>query len=413
MKNRKRCFKRLVQLGYLPMMNRRLLSLVWLVVAGLVRAEQSPVLIGIDAEFGLPGSISAQAIERGARVAVDEINRGGGVLGGRKLEIVTTDNRSVPARAEANIAELATRPNLVAVMCGRFSTAMLDALPMVHDKQLILLDPWAAADEITINALRPNYAFRVSMRDGFAMPVMMRYARSKGALRVGILSMNNSWGRSNVLAAERFWKQSGRPRIVAEEWFNFGDRSFVEQYMRLRTAGAQAILLVPLEKEGAAFVRELAALPAAQRLPIIATWGATGGKFVEEAGEDLFKIDFSVVQTFSFDRGDPARVASFMATYTRLYGAAVPAQIEAPNGVAQAYDLIHILARGIDLAGTTDRPAVRDALERVRGYRGLVRNYPEPFSPGRHDALTEADVFMAVYRRDGSLQPVSSGRGKP
>ena len=62
--------------------------------------------IAIDAEFGIPNSTSAQAIRNGAQVAVNEINAAGGVLG-RPLEIVTKDNRGVPARALNHLREAA------------------------------------------------------------------------------------------------------------------------------------------------------------------------------------------------------------------------------------------------------------------------------------------------------------------
>jgi branched-chain amino acid transport system substrate-binding protein len=61
-----------------------LLSLVLVVAVTLpAQADQPPVLIGIDAEFGVPGSTSAQAIRLGATIAIEEINAAGGVLGGR------------------------------------------------------------------------------------------------------------------------------------------------------------------------------------------------------------------------------------------------------------------------------------------------------------------------------------------
>ncbi len=372
-----------------------------------VLAVEKPVLVGIDAEFSLPNSTSAQAIERGARTAVDEINQMGGVLGGRPLEVVITDNRSMPARAEANLAQLAERPDLVAVLCGRFSTAVLDALPLIHEKRLVFLDPWASADGIIDNNYQPNYAFRLSLRDVDAAPLLMRRALAKHAGKIGILAVNNAWGRSNVHAAEVYAAANGAPTIVDEQWHNFGDRSLIQQYLKLRNAGAQAVILAAAEMEGAAFVRELAGLPPAMRLPVISTWGVTGGRFLEEAGQGLFAIDFSVVQSFSFEHVPPARLAGFMDSYARLYGPTEAAKIIPATGVAQAYDLIHILARAIDLAGSTDRPRVRDALERVRDYQGLVRDFPEPFDARRHEALGEADLFIATYRRDGSLAPVA------
>jgi len=79
--------------------------------------------------------------------------------------------------------------------------------------------------------------------------------------------------------------------------------------------------------------------------------------------------------------------------------------ILSPVGVAHAYDLTHILAKAIDLAGSTRREAVRDALERVPSHAGLIRKYNPPFTPKRHEALSESDVFLARYSPlDGALE---------
>ena len=52
---------------------RAVLYLFLIIVATAARADSPPVLIGIDAEFGVVGSTSAQAIRLGAQIAVDEI----------------------------------------------------------------------------------------------------------------------------------------------------------------------------------------------------------------------------------------------------------------------------------------------------------------------------------------------------
>ncbi|MBY0431815.1 MAG: ABC transporter substrate-binding protein, partial [Rhodospirillales bacterium] len=51
-----------------------------------------PVYLGLDAEFGLRNSTSAQAIERGILIAIDQVNQAGGVLGGRPLALITRDH---------------------------------------------------------------------------------------------------------------------------------------------------------------------------------------------------------------------------------------------------------------------------------------------------------------------------------
>ena len=381
----------------------RVLFWGWLIIAAAsARADPVPVLIGIDAEFGVVGSTSAQAVRLGAQIAVDEINAAGGVLGGRPLALVEKDNRSVPARSIRNLQELAADPNVVAVLCGKFSPGVIEAVPEVHRLKLPLLDPWAAADVITTHNFRPNYVFRLSLRDSWAMQAMFRYAGQRGAHRVGLLTPNTEWGRSNVQAAQALDQTDSQVHLVDIQWYNWGDPSLLEQYQMLRNAGADGVIFVSNEREGIILIKEIAALPKEQRLPIFAAWGITGGNFFTGSGPALREVDLAVVQTYSFiDAQDP--VAQRVVQAARRYGVAGPRQIESPVGVAHAYDLVQILARALQIAGSTDREALRNALEKVTDYAGLVKTYPQPFTADRYDALSPQDVFMARYAEDGAI----------
>ncbi len=75
-------------------------------------------------------------------------------------------------------------------------------------------------------------------------------------------------------------------------------------------------------------------------------------------------------------------------------------------GTAHAYDLVHLLAAAIRKAVTTDRSEVRDALEQLDRYEGLVRDYDPPFTPLRHDALSAADFRMAAFADGGAIIPI-------
>jgi len=372
-------------------------------------SQKEPVLIGFDGEFGLVNSTSAQAIERGILIAIDEINRAGGVLDGRQLKLVSRDNHSVTARGVRNLKNFAEMPDLVAMFVGRFSPVVLEYVDLAHDLEMNLLNPWAAADAIINNDHKPNYAFRVSLTDSLAMPAMFKNASTGGAKKVGLLLPNTSWGRSNLAAVERYYLQATEPATVGIEWYQWGDQTLIEKYESLRAAGAEAIIFVANNVEAMVLCKEVAVLTEDQRLPIFSHWGVTGGDFSNLMGEDLAKIDFEVLQTFSFFRAEPAKVKQVMAIAERLFGFTRIEQMESPVGTGHAYDLTHILARAIDLAGNTKRSAIRDALEQVKNHRGLVKFYPQPFTADNHDALGKEDLFMAKYRiSDGALVPVSA-----
>lgn len=381
-----------------------LLIFLFLACAG-ARAEPKPVRVGIDAEFGLDNSTSAQAVELGMRAAIYEINRAGGVLGGRPIELVKRDHRSIPARGIRNIEEFARMTDLVAVFGGRFSPVIIEELPTLTATRTLFMAPWSSADGIIDNEMKPNYVYRLSLRDSLAMPKLLQTAAKRGLTRVGLLLTNTSWGRSNLFAAERYAAVNNDVRIVRTAWYNWRDQTLVAKYQALRSAGAQAVVLVANDDEAAVLVREVAALPKKEHVPILSHWGVTGGEFVRQAGPALNQVDFSVIQTFSFFRADKARLAGFMRSLAAVSPIRRIEDIAGPVGVAHAYDLMHILAKAIDLAGSTDRKAVRDALEKVRAHRGLVKDYAPPFTPSRHEALGPRELLMARYRPDGVLVP--------
>ncbi len=367
-----------------------------------------PVYVAIDAEFGLPHSTSAQSIERGARLAVEEINRQGGVLQGRPMQIITTDNLSMPARGIHNISELSRKSDVVAVVSGRFSPVVLETLQTLEKNKMINLAPWSSADGITENKQDPNWVFRLSLKDGYAMPVMLQHARGKGVKKVGLLLTNTAWGRSNEAAAKRYLATVGDLVSVGTAWYNWRDKSLIDKYQNLRKEGAEAIILVANDDEGATLVSEMSALPKDQLLPIISHWGVTGGNFIGQMSNpgDLQRLDFSVVQSFSLFRADPGKVARVMKLAKEIFDISAPEQIDAPVGFGQAYDLVHILARAINLAGSTERARIRDKLEQVQHYDGLVKVFKQPFSRKVHDALVQEDIFMAAYDAQGVIRPL-------
>lgn len=371
-------------------------------------AGKMPVRIGIDAEFGLDNSTSAQAVELGLRTAIAEINAQGGVLHGRPLELVIKDHRSMPARGIRNIAEFAATPDIVAVFGGRFSPVIIEELPKLKETKLLFMAVWSSADVIVDNGMRPNYIYRLSLRDSLAMPKMLKTATQRGLEKVGLLLTNTAWGRSNLDAAEKYAEAEKTPRIVRTAWYNWKDTSLIDKYDMLRKSGAQAILLVANDDEAAMLVREVAALPVSQRLPILSHWGITGGEFAKQAGPALQQVDLSVVQTFSFFNADKNRRDRFMHSLAKVSDIRKIDDIKSPVGVAHAYDMMHILARAIDLAGSTDRASVRDALEKVPDYRGLVKHYQPPFTAARHEALGPEQLLMARYRADGVLVPAKN-----
>jgi branched-chain amino acid transport system substrate-binding protein len=375
---------------------------VFLFIAQVNAQQQAPILIGLTAEFGVENSISAQSIEKGIALAVSEINSSGGIRG-RQLQLIANDDRGVPARGLDNFKSFATHSDVIAVFGGRFSPVAVEVSKSANSERLLFLAPWSAADEITQHP-SPNYVFRTSLNDSWAMSVMLDYALSKRYKRLALIVPNTAWGRSAALAFDIHQKKLGQSQHFVLK-YNWGDSDFSDEISRIQNVKADAIVMVANEAEAVPFVKQLAKLPAAQRLPVISHWGILGGDFAQLTGADLRKIDLAVVYTFSFSRNNSLIAKKVSGAMKSHYGIDVR-KMQAQVGFAHAYDLTHMLASAIQLAYSVDRKAVRDKLEAISSHQGLVRHYTQPFSETDHEALDIHQLFMGRFDEYGNVEKI-------
>ena len=76
-----------------------LLAVAWTPAGPALAQSKEPVKIGLSAAVSGGSAASGEAIKRGLQIATDEINAKGGVLGGRKLELVVRDDEGTRKRA--------------------------------------------------------------------------------------------------------------------------------------------------------------------------------------------------------------------------------------------------------------------------------------------------------------------------
>lgn len=361
------------------------------------------IIVGLDADLTGGSARSGLSIKRGMELAANEINLNGGVLG-KNIRILSRDHSGVSARGIDNISHFSKIKNLVAVVGGLHSPVVLSELENIHKEKIIYLVPWAAATPIIENGYKPNFVFRVSVRDEFAGSVLVKEALKKGKSKIALLLENTGWGRSNQKAMTDALKaEKKEPAIV--EWFNWGEKDLTPQLKRIEASKAEIILLVANAPEGKTILKTM--YRDSIFLPIISHWGITGGSFGKELSEELSKIPFEFLQTYSFLTSKSTKNQKLIQKYSDLYHITHPKEIIAPVGTAHAYDLVYLLAKAIKNTQHLDRPAIRDALENIKSYKGLVKHYKPPFRPNHHDALNSNDLFLAKYDKQGNVIPIS------
>ena len=363
-------------------------------------------IIGLDADMSSGSAISGEAIRRGIELALENINANGGLLG-RSVKLEVRDHRGNPDRGVHNLMEFSRMKNLLAVVGGVHTPVALKQLPLIHEKEIIYLGPWAAGTNVVSNGYNPNFVFRVSVRDEYAGGFLVDCACERQLEKMGLLLERTGWGRSNEKAILNALSRKGLD-AVGVEWFNWGEKKMETQLTNLIENGADVILLVSNPLEGAEVVQTMAAIPKSRRVSIISHWGISAGNFFEVAGNSLDDVDVSFIQSFSFLSSNLSPKARTLASrYTQKFEDAETARdIFAPVGTAHAYEVVMMLFQAVCNAGTGDSVQVRGALENLKYYSGVIRVYDPPFHPSHHDALTINDFILARFAPDGAIVPV-------
>lgn len=386
----------------------KLTIIVLSLLSGAAFGSQQPVYIGFDGGYGQKSDTSAQAIELGAQIAIDEINSRGGVLGGRPLSLVATDNQGLTMRGRDNYIALAKRKDLVAVLGGKHSPVIVESIPDTQLLKLPYISVWGSANQITDSVSVDSYMFRLSLKDEWGGVALLRQAAKISTNhKICVLAPNTAWGRSGerVLHDKA---QGMRVNLASVNWYNWGDKEFGSQLDGCTESGATVIIMIANEPEGALIVNEIARKPVNLRLPIVAHWGITGGAFAALTGHALDQVDLRVIQTFSFVNNQRPRAQSLAKKVMAKQGVNAPDMIQSPVGVAQAYDMVYLLASAVNEARSTDGTRVRDALEHLPPYDGVIRRYAPAFTPSDHDALNAQQVFFARMKSDGAIVPLRS-----
>jgi branched-chain amino acid transport system substrate-binding protein len=388
-------------------MNRVLVTLLGVlaavaVIAGDPGAQPAPVKLGLAAAVSGGSAASGEAIKRGLQIAIDEVNGKGGVLGGRKLELVVRDDEGNPQKGVTIARELVEREKVAAVFGGLHTTVALAQVPVWQELTTPYVGTWAAGTNITRNGKTPNFVFRVSANDDEVDRYLVRYAAERLKRgKPGLLLENTAWGQSNETGLVKWFGERG-VKAVGIEKFNWNDPDMSPQLLRLKQGGADVVMLVANAPEGAQVVKSKAKV--GWDVPIVSHWGISGGRFAELTGEASEGVVF--VQTYSFFGKQNARGEAVLKALRDRYGVKGPEDVTAPVGTANAYDALHLVALAIEQARATEGVRVREALEDLKTeYAGLIKTYRRPFTPEQHDALTERDYIMVVWR-GGKIVPV-------
>jgi branched-chain amino acid transport system substrate-binding protein len=336
----------------------RLVALLASALLSTTGLAQGPIKLGEFASMTGKEAVFGQNANKGTRLAVEEVNAAGGVLG-RKVELVTEDNQSKPGESATVVKKLISRDKVVVVLGDITSGRTLEAAPIAQAAKIPLISPGATNTEVTAKG---NYIFRVCFIDDFQGTVMAKFARETLQLkRVAILSSVSS--AQSVGLAKYFRERFTSPAtvIAAEQKYGEGDKDFRAQLTAIKAAGADGIFVPGYYAEAALICKQARDL--GMKLPLLGVDGWESPDLIAIAGAAAEGCYIST--HYSPESKSPAVVA-FNERFQKRWGVA-------SNALSVlGYDSAMLAIDAIRRAGSTDGAKIRDALAVTTNYAAVT-----------------------------------------
>jgi len=362
----------------------KLASLVALAgISGFALAAD-PILIGVDGPFTGGSSSMGVSMRDGVRLATDEINKAGGVLG-RPIQLVERDDEAKNERGVQIAQELINKEKVVAVV-GYINTGVaLASQRFFQEAKIPVMNNVATGSIVThqFDDQPENYVFRNAAHDSIQAPMVVEEAITRrGYTKVAILADSTNYGQLGREDLEKALAAKGI-KAVAVEKFNVKDVDMTAQLLKAKEAGAQVVLTYGIGPELAQIANGMTKL--GWKVPLIGSWTLSMANFIDNAGPG--GEGARMPQTFIQEPTTPKRTAfinSYLATFKPKDN-----RIDSPVSAAQGYDSVYLLAAAITQAGSTDGPKIKAALENLsKPVEGVVTIYNKPFTKTDHDAIT-------------------------
>jgi branched-chain amino acid transport system substrate-binding protein len=319
-----------------------------------------PIKIGMMVPLTGPIAGAGRCGTRGAQLAVEEINKAGGVLG-RPIELVIEDDHSQTPATVVAFSKLADDKDIVAFLGPTRSTQIQAIAPGVR----------LAGRPVMIGGIDPSltsagnpWLFRFRPNDVYTARVISDFGLNElGKKKWAIVHSTDAFGTAaKSLFTDALNSQGVTPVLVEGQPNHSPD--YAAAALAVKQSGADVLAtFITFEPDIAIFARQLRQLGvdiAWLGSPSITTTAAR-----KLAGATLFGT--YAVADFHPEANPEAR--TFSEKYQTAYDTP-------PDFFASwPYDAVHVLARAIAAAASIDPQKIRDALLAVKGYRGVEGTY--------------------------------------
>ncbi len=355
-------------------------------------AKAESVMIGEFASLTGNQATFGQSQHNGLKLAIDEINANGGVLG-KKINLMTEDDQSKSEEAATVVQKLINRDNVVAIIGEVASSNTLAAAPICQNEKIPLLSPASTNPKVTEIG---DYIFRVCYIDPFQGTANANFAyNTLHAKNVAVLKDNrNDYSVGLAKYFDSTFTALGGT-IIDETTYSNGDKDFNAQLTSLKGHNPDAIFIPGYYTD-----INLIAIQA-RDLGITCTlfggdgWDSPeliGGKGKEALENCYFTTHCSMDDT-------NATVQNFVKQFKAAYGTT-------PDAIAAlGYDAGKIMIDAIRRANSVAPDAIRTQLAATKGFPGVTGNITIDPRRNATKPLVVLKISGAAFHYFSTIQP--------
>jgi branched-chain amino acid transport system substrate-binding protein len=341
--------------------------------------EEGDVLIGIMVP--VTGSEAADGIdmENAAKLAVEEINAAGGVLG-RMIVTTTGDDECDPSKATAAASKLISE-EVVAVVGGYCSGATLPTLTLYGDAGIPFVI--AAANATSLIDENPGWAFMINSTGDAQAAKAVEWFKNLGVESIALVDDGSAFSVDLKDQTKSQWEAEGYA-VLAEDRVETGTQDFSAVVTRIMAANPDAVYWTAYQGLGSLLIKQLR--ENGYEGVIMVGDGSSAQELIDLAGADAEGVYCTAPPVVDFL---PA-AQSFIEGYNNSF----PREPGAYAGLM--YDATYLLVDAIERAGSFDGEAVKAALAATSGFEGITG--PVSFTP--QNTLNRSN-FVILVAKDG------------
>lgn len=357
-----------------------LMSVALVIAAIQAVPAQEPIKLGVVGPHSGPAAFDGQSTLIGAQVAAQEINAAGGLLGGRKIEIVAADSRGIPAESVSAYRKVVTQDKVVAVDCCWFSSSTIATHPTIEELKVPTTTGVAFLPDAKETKL--TYLFKFAQTPRLESRFVDYWVNKLKVKKVAFLARNDDWGRATSSVYQARLKELGGT-IVSSDYYTPGEKDFYSYLTKIKALNPEGVNVVDISATAATQVKQMAEL--GLKAVVLGSDGPITDAFIKLAGKPAEGVPLVVRYGTTLDT--PRNKAFIAAFKARRNG-------EEPDQYAQAgYDGVYLQAEAIKRAGSTDPAKIREALAKT----DYVSIAGSPIRFDQHQQATPK-IYVAVIK---------------